>query len=482
MNKILKLFLLNVWFCTSSACAQTKPISAFNKNELAAFFDSVFISQMGKEHIAGAVIILVKDGEVLFKKGYGYANVEKKTPVDPDETIFRIGSVTKVFTATTVLQLADKGLIQMEDDVNSYLKDWKVPVKYGRPITFANLLTHSAAFDEISPGRKTTNAHHVIPLGKFIKDRLVPLHPPGQFSSYSTYGISLAAYLVETITGTPFKKFITENIFNRLAMNHTSIADVPEKLKSKLATGYVYSQTNGYQPLAFVWFNTYPASDINSTASDMGRFMLAHLQGSKYGNNRILSDNVQKEMLRRQHSNHPDIVGWSYGFQESRVLNNQKGVEHGGSMDDGYSSLMYMIPDQGLGLFTACNTENTRLHDFVKESVVDRFYPLTEIPKLIQPADSLQQRLDRFAGEYRWNVYCHTCDSTVFKPASFKVVSNNDGTISFFAGKWVQIKPLVFQLADGKLAGQVIVAFRENDEGAISHFFLGGPFTYEKIK
>src|SRR5690349_11826908 len=168
MINFLKSSFVFMLICASSAHAQTKPVARFTTTELESFFDSVTTSQMDKQHIAGAVVILVKDGQVLFKKGYGYANVENKTAVSPDETIFRIGSISKVFTATAIMQLVDKGLIKIDNDVNTYLTDWKIPEPYSKPVTFANLLTHSAGFDEISPGRKAANAESVIPLGTFI--------------------------------------------------------------------------------------------------------------------------------------------------------------------------------------------------------------------------------------------------------------------------------------------------------------------------
>lgn len=141
--------------------------------------DPIFAEQMAKLHIAGAVVAVVQDGKILFTKGYGYADVEKKTPVVPDKTIFRIGSITKVFTATAVMQLADRGRINLKDDVNKYLKGVKVPATYPQPITFANLLTHTSGLDEISPGRRTGDESKVIPMGEFLKSRIVRLLPPG---------------------------------------------------------------------------------------------------------------------------------------------------------------------------------------------------------------------------------------------------------------------------------------------------------------
>lgn len=461
--------------------AQNAPSLTIDSTELEKFFDPIFAEQMQKSQIPGAVVVVVKDGKILFTKGYGYANLEKKTYVVPDKTIFRIGSISKVFTAIAVMQLADHNLIKMSDNVNKYLTYFKIPDTYPQPVTFANLLTHSAGFDEISPGRMTTSADKVVPLDEFIKPRLIRRSPPGEISSYETYSISLAAHLVENVSGTPFKEYLDKNIFKQLGMERTSITSVPADQQSDLATGYEYSKEAGYRPLEFVWFNTYPASDINSTATDMARFMIALLEGGRYGENRIVSERTSREMLRQQHTNHPRLPGWSYGLQESRKLNNQRGIEHGGSMDDGYSSFMYLLPDHHLGIFTACTRETTGLHDVVKERFVNRFFQLQSKPVIAEPGAKLRDGLNRFTGEYRWAVYCHTCrGSNVFIPQPFKITANADGSLSFWGGRWLQAEPLLFQLADGALAGQVYVAFRENKDGQITHLFLGGPWTYEK--
>ncbi len=136
---------------------QTKARDSTGVEELETLFDPIIAVRMEKLHIPGAVVAVVKEGRIVFTKGYGYADIEKKRPVVPDKTLFRIGSITKVFTATAVMQIADRGKIKLADDVNKYLKAFKVPTTYARPITFANLLTHTSGLDEITPGRRTSD-------------------------------------------------------------------------------------------------------------------------------------------------------------------------------------------------------------------------------------------------------------------------------------------------------------------------------------
>ena len=306
---------------------------AMTENELAGLFDPVFREQMQKLHIPGAVVSIVKNGQIIFAKGYGVADLEKKTPVIPNKTIFRIGSITKVFTATAVMQMVDRGKIRLTDDVNNYLKDVRVPDTFAQPITFANLLTHTSGLDEISPGRRTSNEAEVVPLNAFLKTRIVRHLPPDQIISYSTYNPALAAYAIEQIAGIPFKAYLQTNVFEPVGMNHTSITAVKRKYQEDLATGYQYAEGK-FEKLPFQWFHTYPASDINSTATDMARFMIANLQYGIIDGKRILSERASREMQSPHFRNHPRIPGWTYGFYEGE-LNNFKFLEHGGSMDDG---------------------------------------------------------------------------------------------------------------------------------------------------
>ena len=459
--------------------------STSSAKDLEDLFDPIFAERMETLHVPGAVVAVVKDGKILFTKGYGYASLEKKIPVVADKTLFRIGSITKVFTATAVMQMADRGKIKLDDDVNKYLKGFKVPATFPQPITFANLLTHTSGLDEISPGRHTADESKVVPLGAFLKTRLVRQLPPGEIISYSTYNAALAGFIVEQITETPFKVYLRRNVFEPLRMNRTSITAVPPALKEDLATGYEYDG-KVFQPLKFQWFNTYPASDINTTAPDMARYILAQLADGTFDGQRILSERSAREMQRTHFRNHPHVSGWNYGFYEGE-LNNLRFVEHGGSMDDGYSALMTLWPEQHLGLFVACNTETGGfgLGEASKKALLDHYFPVgtratAARPTITQP----RAMLERFAGKYRPYIYCHSCSpdaAGVYIPEPAEVKVNDDGTLAFRDGRWRQIEPLLFELATGARAGHALLAFRESHDGKITYMFQEAYQTYERI-
>jgi CubicO group peptidase (beta-lactamase class C family) len=459
---------------------EMKTATLTDPKEFGAFLEPIVAEQMEKLHIPGAAIAVVKDGRIFFSKGYGYANLEKKNPVTADKTIFRIGSITKVFTATSLVQLADRRKINLSEDVNKYLKDFKIQNTFLQPVTFANLLTHTAGFDEINLGRKTTSADKVVPLGEFLKARLIRRQAPNQASSYSTYGITLAGYLVETISKMDFREYLNQNIFKPLEMNRTSITAVPPQFQSDLAAGYDYAENN-YRPMGFEYFHTYPASDLNSTATDMAHFMIAHLEGGSYGKTRILSERAVRDMHRQHFANHPRLVGFAYGFFENRQ-NGLRAVEHGGSMD-GFSALLYLSPDKRLGIFIVANRETSGLQEQLKSRILNRYFPAQEKTEIAPPKSQIKERLDRFAGKYRGDNYCHTCkeDARGYVPRAFDINVNDDGTISFWGGQWRQVEPLLFQLVSGQLDnGETLVAFREDQNGQITAM-LNGTVVNEKL-
>ncbi|MBA2339858.1 MAG: serine hydrolase, partial [Pyrinomonadaceae bacterium] len=230
---------------------------------------------------------------------------------------------------------------------------------------------------------------------------------------------------------------------------------------------------------------TYPASDINSTATDMACFMMANLAGGALDGKRILSERAAREMQRTHFRNHPRVPGWAYGFYEGEQ-NNLRFVEHGGSMDDGYSALMTLVPEKNLGLFIACNTETGGfgLAGAVKNALLNRYFPARAKSKTgEQTIKQSPAALERFAGTYRPYIYCHSCaaDSGAYVPEPFEVKVNDDGMLSFQDERWRQIEPLLFQFATGERAGQALLAFRESSDGKITYMFQDAYRTYEKV-
>ncbi|HEY0038577.1 MAG TPA: serine hydrolase [Longimicrobium sp.] len=471
------------------ACAACAPGAATrsgfapsSRAGLEAALDSVIADEMSRSHIPGAVVVVVRGGEVYVSKGYGYADLRDSVPVDPERTIFRIGSISKVFTATALVQLADRGRVRLDEDVNAYLPGWKVPAPYGRPVTSEHLLGHTAGFDEISPGRKAARPQDVLPLSEFLRERLVPRFAPGDHISYSTYGIALAGHLVEQVSGAHLSAYMEREIFTPLQMHGSSVGLVPEALRADAAVGYAHGP-GGYAPEEWEHFHTYPASDVNATGADMAKFMISHLQRGRYGGGRILSDSAAARMHRTHFRNHPGLLGTAYGFFEAR-LNGHPALYHSGSMN-GYAATMWLWPEQGTGVFIAANREVASLAQRVVRRVAARMLPRVdglETEDTPWTGPRVRDDLSRFAGRYRWDAWCHSCTGERgYVPRALDVTVADDSTIAFWGGEWGQVEPLLFRLMNGQLDhGELYVVFRADSAGRIVGMDQG-PFRHERV-
>jgi CubicO group peptidase (beta-lactamase class C family) len=474
-------FLPLVWF--SSACGQVPtpaiappPPSAIGKGsidsaELANFVDPLIRAQMEKEHIPGAVFVLVQNGRILYQRGYGFSNVERRVPVDPEMTIWRIGSISKVFTATAVVQLADRNRVKLKDDVNLYLTRFKVPPTFPEPVTFEHLLTHTAGFDEIRPGTRAETAAGLLPLGDFLFNKLIRLRPPGRIISYSTYGMTL-----EQVSGAPFERYLEQNIWRPLGMTRTNIV-VPDSLRADLAQGYEYD--SGANKLAeWEWYHTTPASSINASAADMARFIIAHLQNGRLGSQRILSETASRDMHRQHATSDPRLPGFAYGFYEA-FANGERLLEHGGNVE-GFSAQLTLIPARGIGFFIASQHEPARLRDVVQEALLDRLFPAKVKAPATVPMPGYRERAGRFVGTYELNQFCHSCGAGRREYPRIEVKANADGSISItgIPEPLVEVAPLFFK----RVAGTGGSVFKTDSSGRVNLLAGDSWLVFEKIK
>jgi CubicO group peptidase (beta-lactamase class C family) len=442
-----------------------------NVNELSLFVDSFINSQIKKANIPGAAFVFVKDGKVFYSKGYGLANVEKNIKVDPGKTIFRIGSISKVFTADALLQLADNNLLDLNKDVNSYLKTIKVPSSFPKPITASHMLTHTTGLDEIRPGTQAAEAAGILPLNDFLKPKLVRLWSPGEIVMYSTYGITLGGLVVEDISGQSFESYLARNIWKPLQMSSTYIT-IPAALKDKVATGYESSQGINV-PQNWEWYHTAPASSINSTVEDMAHWLIAHLNEGEYRNNSIMSKSMMNEMTKHQFSMHPSMYGMAYGFFEE-YHKDLRFLYHGGNMA-GFNSLAVLIPSMNAGFFFVSQHESSSIRENLQWAILVRFYNTSSTPSRPVNSSLNSERAKIFAGKYRYNSYCHTCDVQP-RTMTFNVSANTDGTIQLNGRKWLETQENLFVREDGLSK----ISFRTGSTGKITHMYFGGFWTFEK--
>lgn len=450
---------------------------AIDSAELARFIDPLITVQMAKENIPGAVFLLVQNGKIIYQRGYGFANVSRRQAVDPETTIWRIGSISKVFTATAVVQLADRGRYRLADDVNRYLTRFKVPATFPEPVTFQHLLTHTGGFDEIRPGTRAETAAGLLSLGDFLQGKLIRLRPPGRTISYSTYGITLGGYLVEQISGVDFETYLARNVWGPLGMTRTNIA-VPDSLRGDLAQGYEYD-AGANKVAEWELYHTTPASSINASAADMGRFIIAHLQNGRYRNTRIMSEAAALDMHRQHATSHPKLAGFAYGFYEA-FTNGERLLQHGGNVE-GFSAQLTLIPARGIGFFIASQHEPARLRDVVQSALLDHYFPAND--KAAAPPvrmSGYRERAPHFAGTYELNQFCHSCGPDRREYTRIEVKANTDGTISITGNPqpFVEVEPFFFQRVNGTGG----VAFREDAAGRVTLLAGDSWLVFERIK
>ncbi|NIM57383.1 MAG: serine hydrolase [Candidatus Aminicenantes bacterium] len=447
-----------------------------DRAELEAFLEGVMASYMKSFHIAGATLAVVKDGEIFFAKGYGYADVEEKKPVDPEKTLFRPGSISKLFTWTAVMQLFEQGKIDLNADINIYLKDFKIPDTYPEPITMIHLLTHTAGFEDFLSGMGARRPEDLVPLAEFLAKKMpARVLAPGKLTSYSNYGTALAGYIIEKISGMPFEDYIEENIFEILDMQQSTFRQpLPSHLTDDMSVGYTYEK-GVYRPQGFEYINGLaPAGSMSTAATDVAKFMIAHLQHGKYGENRILEEETAKLMHTQLFTHDPRVDGNAHGFWEM-TYNNIRTIVHGGDTLL-FHSLLSIIPEKNLGLFVSFNSVGGSwpVYDNLIKAFLDHYYPSAELTDIELPRDFMR-RAKRFTGSYGvTRVVETTYEKLMGLMMTAKVEATEDNTLlitmpmGMGASQWVEEEPLVFR----EVGGKDTVVFGENHKGRITHAFF----------
>lgn len=407
----------------------TRPIVT-NPQELEPWLDEFMAAQMEELHIPGVTFSLVQDGELVLAKGYGYANVEQQIPVKADRTLFRVGSVSKLFTATAIMQLVERGLLKIDDDVNKYLSDFQIENNYPQPVTIANLLTHTAGFDDRLIGIFALETCEIEPLGEYLTAKMpARVLPPGKVMSYSNHGYALLGHIVELVTDLSFSQYIDENILQPLEMNHSSFA-LPSHLTSNVSLGYRYlEKQKTYEVFTFHHVRIPPAGSLSATATDLAKFAIAHLQLGRYKSQRILSETTARQMQQQQFTHDRRLDGICWGFIEfSR--NEQRGISHAGGLP-GFTSFLGLLPSHNLGFFISNNTKSNIPTKFL-EQFFNRYFPRQEDSVSSLRSSEKRQSLKRYQGSYRSDRYAkRTLDKVNilwYSPTRLKVEA--DGTLS----------------------------------------------------
>lgn len=478
MRLILAICGLLLLIAAVSALPENADIISFTTSgpsdpaEVSAFLDTVMPATLARYNIPGATVAIVKDGRLVVAKGYGYSNISGRVPVDADTTSFRIGSVTKLFTWTAVMQLVDEGKIDLDADVNTYLADMKIPDTYpGRPVTLRNLMTHTAGFEDAGLHTEGNDPQNLISFRQYCKENIpARVFPPGKVSSYSNYGTTLAAVIVEDVSGMPFDEYLQTRILAPLGMDRTSIQeDLPPDLAANLSRGYTFTGKENTAAIPDDIFVIGPAGAITAPSPDIAKFMIAHLRNGTYNNASILSERAAGLMHARAFANDPRVSGMCLGFYE-QYFNGLRAIAHDGDTTEFHSRLI-LIPEKQAGYFVSYNSAGGALaRDEFFTEFMNHYYPAPQSPvPAADPANA--SLLQKYAGTYEMNRHNYARFEKVLAPLlQIGITVSGEGTLLTTTGKeYVETSPGVFVRADGIREAQGDMVFHTAPDGTVDY-------------
>ena len=454
---------------------QTK---ALTSESAEAFLDTFFDSAEAKAQYVGASVVVVKDGKVLAEKGYGYADQESKTPVDPKSTAFRVASVSKTFTAAAVMQLVEQGNVDLQADFQSYVKGLEFDNPFDKPVTVENLLTHTTGFEIRDPQQEDIHADFdkTVSMEDYAQQHMPPVvREPGSAYMYDNFSFLLLGMIVENVSGEPFETYMQQHIFKPLGMDNSSFV-LNDKFKDQLATGY----DAVHNPLDLYTLSPtpMPQGGMLSTAEDIGNFMIAFLNDGVKDNERILKETTVKSMEQYRSSIHPVLPDTTYGFEAAFQLpgagSSPAIITKAGDLI-GFSSYLFLIPEQNTGVFLTYN-QSGALRNLFYPAFIQTFFPQYAEPVVIKDfTPQSTNELQRFAG-----LYADLRLSTIV--SSLKNGGTEPGKLSIsdaFLGPrtLIQVDENLFK---DELTGQ-FTAFKEQADGTIymKEPYLN-PLGYEK--
>jgi CubicO group peptidase (beta-lactamase class C family) len=423
-------------------------------------------------------LVVVKDGYVFFHRIYGQTSNEASS----EQTIFRAASVSKLVTATAVLQLVEQGKLNLDADINTYVKRFQIENTYPSPITARHLLTHTSGIEDRLFGNTVPSAGRLFSLGNYFATHAPRrIRPPGMQIAYSNIGMALAGHLVEVISGLTFEDYVERNILQPLGMTHSSFR---QPYPAHLAANVVPSGADSEGLLL------YPAGSLISSINDMGRFIAAHLNHGRLGEARILSEESVSDMHRQHFTGHVRMPGVAYGFFETYV-NDRRVLFHTGL--SGHQSLLCLLPEEKAGFYLVLSARQGGAYQDLRRkflhAFLDRYYPAMHKFTFPSPPPGFTQRAERFTGWFRPNLLPRTTIETLGNMLTdTQVTSNGDGTLTIALPplgaktfRVVEVEPLLFRSEDG-----FYFAFGEDQHGHVNRLDMSGsivdPVSFNRLR
>lgn len=419
--------------------------------------------------IAGAVVMVVRNGQIIASRGYGYADIGKRQPVNPALTLFRPGSVSKLVTWTAVMQQVQAGKINLDQDINTYL-DFRIPPRNGKPITMRQIMTHTAGFEEAAKDLITYNPKDVQPIGRYLK-RWTPrrIFDPGTTPAYSNWATTLAGYVVERVSGEPFDTYVERHIFAPLDMRTASFRQpLPAALAPLSAVGYPRASepAKGFEVVV-----PGPAGALSASGLDMAKFMIAHLDGGRGILDPATAATMHNSPLDRvnPYSLIPPLNRMELGFFETNI-NGREVIAHLGDTENFHTSLHLFMADRA-GLYVSFNSAGREgaahaVRGQLFQDFADRYFPSTERDGRVD-ARTAAEHARMMVGQ--WQNSRHSESNFVnilnlFGQSQISVDDKGALVIPALRGpggalqKWVEIAPFVWRDANGhdRLAAKVV--------------------------
>lgn len=389
-------------------------VAALPPAELEAYVDGVVRDAMAADHIPGVTVSVVQNGQVVLKKGYGFAKLGPARPVDPDRTLFRIASISKTFTWIAVMKEVEAGRMRLDAPVNLYLPE-KIQVRdqgFDRPVKVIDLMSHSPGFEDRALGQLfERDPDRVRPLQLYLRQETPRrVREPGAAPAYSNYGVALAGAAASWVSGKPFERLVESEITGPLGMSRTTFRDpypprkdlpapMPAALAADLADGFLWTDAGWTRRPYEYTAQVAPAGGASTTAGDMARYMMMMLNGGSLDGAQIYGPATAAGFARVQSRPAPGVAGFAHGLIEVQLPGGRVGWGHDGALLS-FRSNMVVAPDLGLGVFIATNSETGgRLTAQLAGRIVQRFYgPAPSLPDAGSPW--LKQNARAFQGEF----------------------------------------------------------------------------------
>lgn len=426
-----------------------------------AFLDAIMTEAMAEYQVPNAVVAVTR-GETLYAlSGYGQRDISAGEGVDPATTLFRVASISKAVTATAVMTLVDRGLIDLDDDVNQYLDDFQVAAVEGTAVTFAHLLTHSGGLDDkIYYPTSVQDPDGYLTLSEALASSPPTRYAPsGVQTRYANQGYQLLGYLIEQISEMPFAAYVQEFVFEPLEMDSSTFEqELPPALRARLAGRYEFAEEAGFVEEAFIYVNEMPAGGLYTTAADMANFMRMQLNEGRWNGAAVLTPESVAQMQAVQFANHAALGGYGYGFWQA-THNGRLLVMHDGG-GPAVSARLILLPDENVGIFLAHQGGDPRFYLTVTQRILQEYFG-----RATAVESHTGGSVEQFAGLYKDNRYVHTGYFRLPTRVGLEWNIRADGDRlllddGLFPGEqtYIQVAPGVFHRADDpdiRLAFQV---------------------------